>query len=367
MTYIPDLSAYNYSTFPRDPKLLAIGWLDSSALFSRGPIDTDFINKLRRLARNRVNLCRGYHYCQFCERDPKGRFLEHHPRGNGEIHVAGVNGITYACPVLISHYIEKHQYRPPDEFLEAVAKSAEPAGKIAIIAALERELWPLIKNWRTNIIRHDGREFTFYESNYAVVVCGGIGSEAARRAAEVVIARYSPEVLISAGVAGALVPELRVGETIFPVAVIDTLDGSRHETAITDAPVAKTALGRTVLASSPEIAGVRQKQQLAKSYGAQAVDMEAGAIAKAAMFHNLPFLAIKSISDELEFELPDMARFIRSGRFQARRFAFYVALRPWLWLRVYRLAHNTHVASDNLCAWLRESALTNTIVGKLNH
>src|SRR6185312_2515990 len=232
--------------------------------------------------------------------------------------------------------------------------------------ALEREIHSLVKNWQATAVQHEGREFTFYESNYAVVVCGGIGPEAARRAAEAIIARYSPEVLISAGVAGALVPELRVGETIFPVAVIDTLDGSRHETAITDAPVAKTALGRTVLGSSPELAGVRQKQQLAKSYGAQAVDMEAGAIAKAAMFHNLPFLAIKSISDELEFELPDMARFIRSGRFQTRRFAFHVALRPWLWLRVYRLARNTRIASDNLCAWLRESALTNTIVGKLN-
>jgi len=251
--------------------------------------------------------------------------------------------------------------------LEAVAKLPDVIGKIAIIAALERELWPLIKNWPTSVVQHEGRDFRFYESNYAVVVCGGIGTEAARRAAEAVILRYSPEVLISAGVAGALVPELKIGETIFPAAVIDTLDGSRHETAIKEAPVAKTAFGRTLLASSPEIAGVKQKQQLAKSYGAQAVDMEAAAIAKAAMFHNLPFLAIKSISDELEFELPDMARFIRSGRFQTRWFAFHVALRPWLWLRVYRLARNTRIASDNLCAWLRESALTNTIVGKLNH
>lgn len=243
----------------------------------------------------------------------------------------------------------------------------QPVPKIAIVAALERELWPLIKSWPTTVAQHEGREFTFYESNYAVVVCGGIGPEAARRSAEAVIIRYSPEVLISAGVAGALVPELKIGETIFPSAVIDTLDGSRHETAITDAPVAKTAFGRTLLASSPEIAGIKQKQQLAKSYGAQAVDMEAAAIAKAAMFHNLPFLAIKSISDQLEFDMPDMARFIRGGQFQTGRFAFYVSLRPWLWLSVYRLARNTRLASENLCAWLRESALTNTIVTKLNY
>ena len=238
--------------------------------------------------------------------------------------------------------------------------------RIAIIAALERELRPLIANWRVTTSAHDGRDFTFYESNYAVVICAGIGPEAARRAAEAIIVKYSPDILISAGIAGALVPELTVGETIFPATVVDTLDGSRHATAIKDSPVAKTPLGRTVLASSPQIASAQQKQQLAKSYGAQAVDMECASIARAAMTHNLPFMAIKSISDELGFEMPDMQPFVRAGRFETSRFAIHVALRPWLWLPVYRLARNTRTASENLCAWLRESALTNTIVIKLN-
>jgi adenosylhomocysteine nucleosidase len=233
---------------------------------------------------------------------------------------------------------------------------------IAIVAALEREVAALVKGWPTTAVRHEGREFTFYESNYAVVVCGGIGPEAARRAAEAIIVRYSPEIIISAGVAGALVPELHVGETIFPAAVIDTRDGSRHETAIKNAPVAKTPLGRTILASYPEIAGPQQKQQLAKSYGAQAVDMEAAAVARATQVHGLPFLAIKSISDEYGFNLPYMTPFVHDGKFQMQRFAFHVAVRPWLWLAVYRLARNTRIASETLCAWLRESALTNTIV-----
>ena len=234
--------------------------------------------------------------------------------------------------------------------------------KIAIIAALEREVRPLVKNWQASTVKHDGRDFTFYQSNYAVAICGGIGAEAARRAAEAAIVKYSPEVLISAGIAGGLVPELHVGETIFPTLVIDSQDGSRHETAIKNAPVANTPLGRTTVVSSPQIVGVAQKQQLAKSYGAQAVDMESAAVSRAAMTHNLPFLAVKSISDEYDFEMPEMAQFVRDGTFQEKRFALYVALRPWLWLRVFRLARNTRIASENLCAWLRESALTNTIV-----
>ncbi|MCU1272651.1 MAG: phosphorylase family 1-like protein [Bryobacterales bacterium] len=234
--------------------------------------------------------------------------------------------------------------------------------KIAIIAAIERELWPLIKSWPATNFDHEGREFTFYESDYAVGVCGGIGAESARRAAEAIIVRYSPEVLISAGVAGALVPELRAGETIFPSTVIDTKDSSRHHTAIQNAALGGSSLARTVLASYPEIASVAQKHQLAKSYGAHAVDMEAAAVARAAQAHHLGFLAIKAISDESDFELPEMSRFIRDGKFRTNRFILHVAVRPWLWLKMIRLARNTQLASHSLCAWLRESALTNTIV-----
>ena len=234
--------------------------------------------------------------------------------------------------------------------------------KIAIVAALERELDPLVKNWRRTVVEHEGRPFRFYESSYAVAVCGGIGPAAARRAAEAIIVKYAPEIIISAGLAGALVPELKVGETIFPAAVVDTQDGSRQETAIRTSPVSNTALGRIVLVSSAEIARMEQKARLAKSYAAHAVEMEGAAVARAAQAHNLPFLAIKTISDEYDFDLPGVEKFIRNSEFQTARFVIHVAARPWLWLRVLRLGHNTRVASENLCAWLRESVLTNTIV-----
>jgi adenosylhomocysteine nucleosidase len=234
--------------------------------------------------------------------------------------------------------------------------------KIAIVGALERELHPLVKNWQRTTVEHEGRKFTFYESSYAVVVCAGIGPEAGRRGAQAIIVQYAPTIIISAGIAGALVPELKVGETIFPAMIVDTRDGSRRETAIQTSPVSSTAVGRTIVASSTHIAGREQKERLARSYGAHAVDMEGAAVACAAQAHNLPFLAIKSISDEYDFDLPDLEKFIRGAEFQTARFAVYVAVRPWLWLRVMRLARNTRMASENLCAWLRESVLTHTIV-----
>ncbi len=51
---------------------------------------------------------------------------------------------------------------------------------------------------------YDGRSFVFFERDDMVVVCGGIGVEAARRAAEAVIALYHPALLQSVGFAGAL-------------------------------------------------------------------------------------------------------------------------------------------------------------------
>ena len=85
-----------------------------------------------------------------------------------------------------------------------------------MVAALEREVRLLVKRWRRIEREHEGRSFTFFESGQAVLVCGGIGAEAARRATEAVIALYQPELVLSVGFAGALDPGLKVGEIFSP-------------------------------------------------------------------------------------------------------------------------------------------------------
>ncbi len=80
------------------------------------------------------------------------------------------------------------------------------------------------------------------------------------------------------------------------------------------------AYGEGVLVSVATVAGVEQKEKLAKSYGAQAVDMEAAAVAKGAEARGVAFSAVKVISDEVDFELPSMERFISvDGQFQDRQ------------------------------------------------
>jgi adenosylhomocysteine nucleosidase len=167
-----------------------------------------------------------------------------------------------------------------------------------------------------------------------------MGAECARRATEAVIALYRPEQLISAGFAGALEPGRRVGEVLTPRTVIDAGDGSRTD----------TGAGEGALVSFGSVADRGQKAKLRAAYGAQAVDMEAAAVARGAQAHGLRFLACKAISDASDFSWPAVGRFVGpNGQFRTSEFAFYLSLRPWLWGRMIELARDSRQASARLC------------------
>jgi hypothetical protein len=82
---------------------------------------------------------------------------------------------------------------------------------MAIVAALEREVRPLIRHWQRTEMQYGGRSFRFFLSENAVLVCGGIGAEAARRATEAVIVLFAPKIVYSVGFAGALDTTLNWG------------------------------------------------------------------------------------------------------------------------------------------------------------
>ncbi|PYX71159.1 MAG: phosphorylase [Acidobacteria bacterium] len=215
--------------------------------------------------------------------------------------------------------------------------------RLAIVAALEREVRPLVKGWRVTDKEHNGRFFRFFENAEVVLVCGGIGAAAARRASEAVISIFDPKVVCSAGFAGALDPKLHVGDLVRPSFVINAGDSSR--TVIEG--------GEGVLVSFGSVASPSQKVKLRDSFGADAVDMEAAAVARSAEARHKEFTVVKAVSDEMDFEFPAMERFIDAdGRFSQGGFAWYAAIRPWLWPRVMRLARNSNRASRALCAYL---------------
>lgn len=217
------------------------------------------------------------------------------------------------------------------------------SASLVIIAALEREIGPLVKDWRVVEGSSLGAYRTFEKGN-TIVVCSGIGPRAALRSADRVLARHNPRLLVSAGLAGSLVPELKVGDIIIPANVINSSTGVRIP----------TGQGIGSLVSASDVAAQEAKRLLARQYSAQAIDMEAAVVAYAAAERRVPFMAVKAISDEIDFPLPDMNHFIDAqGRFMTGKFLSHIALRPKLWPVVRKLRADSFLASQQLCAELR--------------
>lgn len=244
--------------------------------------------------------------------------------------------------------------------------SADTRRKVVIVAALEREVQPVVKRWRSCEREYGGRKLKFFEREDAALICGGVGRKAAAEAAEAAVALYHPEVVISAGFAGALAPTLAVGEWVLPALVVDARDGSRYETDIHKTRLEKTASRHLVLVTADEVVNPERKAVLFRSYAAQAVDMEAAAVAKVARAHGVQFLALKAVSDESGFEMPPVERFIGpDGGLNVWGLVAYAGPRFWLWPRLMTLARNSSLASGALCSWLEDGVLWKSLVSPL--
>lgn len=227
--------------------------------------------------------------------------------------------------------------------------------KIAIVAALEREVWPLVKRWRLREQKHGDGIFRFYDTEHAVLTCGGIGAGPARRAAEAIIALYRPALIYSAGFAGALDRNLHIGDIVIPRRVINANDGSSID----------TGQGEGILISFASVATPGQKAKLGESYSAQAVDMEAAAVARAAEARGVRFAAVKAVSDEYDFAVPPMDAFIdANGQFNATTFILHTAVRPWTWGSTLRLARNSRLASQALCSWIEHVDMSKALASE---
>ena len=131
MAYYDDLSPYSYHSTKVSNNVLNVGWLSSLEEFNKGEVTEEFIHALKVMLEQPVNLFRGLHHCEFCpspiftKKDNKfvPEITRDCPSGNGEIRVNGNNGIIYVAPTLIMHYIEEHNYKPPEEFINAIMQT----------------------------------------------------------------------------------------------------------------------------------------------------------------------------------------------------------------------------------------------------
>ncbi len=128
--YFEDLTPYGYC-FREPPFLddvLNIGWLDLSHAYTKGKSDPGFLSKLWAVIAQtnpivdvHVNRMRSVRPCDLCGGTVRYYFGKPDLLGMSEIWIPAGN-LWYAAPSMVVHYVETHEYLPPERFVIAVQK-----------------------------------------------------------------------------------------------------------------------------------------------------------------------------------------------------------------------------------------------------
>ncbi len=149
--YFADLSPYSY--FPRataedQPPVLNVGWLDAQHPFPTGDVLSTFVERLWEYCRIKVEATRGLHDCELCRQPEPGKHATRDGEtlwlGSAEVRVFG-NGVVFAAPNLIYHYVVDHHYLPPEDFVRAVLEGTPRPGSpeyAALVAEYDPALIP---------------------------------------------------------------------------------------------------------------------------------------------------------------------------------------------------------------------------------
>jgi nucleoside phosphorylase len=165
------------------------------------------------------------------------------------------------------------------------------------------------------------------------VVKTGVGIE---RAAAAAVHAADAALVVSAGCAGALAPELRPGDVALATQVISagresipTDAGARAGAARAGVAAGLHVVEGPVVCSPTALATAAQKRAAAIA-GAIAVEMEGGPLAAYAAAARVRFLSVRAILDTAEYELPIPTALLdpASGTMRPLAVAAYVATHP---------------------------------------
>jgi hypothetical protein len=115
MFHVPDFTPMEH------PQLIAVGYLAQGEPFSRGPIGEVFVGALLDLLLDpwQPSVAAGFHRCDGPQRlQYAGRSI---PLGASSLYVPH-EGKIFVSPSLIAHYVDAHEYAPPQVFQEAVLR-----------------------------------------------------------------------------------------------------------------------------------------------------------------------------------------------------------------------------------------------------
>lgn len=217
--------------------------------------------------------------------------------------------------------------------------------RIAILAALPREIAPLVRNWPIHSASSkDGTEI--WQCAGAIAVCAGMGRERIAHALDVA-SKYGPlHSILSVGYAGALRAGIEKGKVFWPALVIDAETQEQFE----------CTGGMGTLVTVDHVLRREEKPKFAQRWNADLVDMEAATVARLAQIENIPYRTLRVVSDEAGDKLPDLNRFIDArGAFREIAFAAYIALHPWLIPSAIHLGRQSALASKKIAETLRQA------------
>jgi adenosylhomocysteine nucleosidase len=136
---------------------------------------------------------------------------------------------------------------------------------------------------------------------------GGVGGGTPEGAADVsrLLIEEGAEALVSFGLGGGLNPKLAPGAVLVPSRVIEPPNTYECDAALVEwlggATMGAMLGGKTIAVTAAE------KAALFAASGADAIDLESGAVARVAFAHGLPFAVLRAVADPAGRTLPPAA------------------------------------------------------------
>jgi adenosylhomocysteine nucleosidase len=211
-----------------------------------------------------------------------------------------------------------------------------------------------------------------FKNKDALLVKTGMGKERAENATKFILEGYPVTAIISLGFAGGLAPELKIGDVV----VCSTLLGSSGlgqeeqmlEPFAPDANLLALAsqgpgdrsisfrLGSGVTVLQLE-SSTQKLHGLGETFHADIVDMESYWIARIASDRQVPFIAIRSISDTSQHSVQPFDRILTvDGEVLWKKAVLCFLLHPQYLMNTFALFRNTRLAKRNLAAFISHLA-----------
>lgn len=196
------------------------------------------------------------------------------------------------------------------------------------------------------------------EGRRLVVMESGAGPQPAAKATSAMIAGHQPRWIISAGLAGGLVPQLAKNDLVVANSVANPT-GERLVIDLKLQPEAHLHVGR-LLTVDHIVRTPTERHALHAAHDALAVDMESFAVADVCRREKTRFLAIRAVSDTADQELPaDIERLLKQTTLSGQAGAVVGSIfrRPSSIKDMWKLHEDALLASHRLAGFLREVIL----------